>query len=207
MWLARTSTWRATKIWERSCCACVSTATRSHIGSRRAGLRDYGSAPFRARPGCKNFTADALLRRLGCPREPRSTSEGRRRSAPTRGHEAVPSARASLVEPCSVELTTRMCSGCPALAAQPYGPYTSIMPKKSYGAEEARTLLPELIERAHRGERSVITKRGKPYAEVVPVGSNTNGKPRLSFLSLAGTGHGLWGRDSRKTLRRMRDGW
>jgi prevent-host-death family protein len=93
------------------------------------------------------------------------------------------------------------------LAGKPYGPYTSAMPKKSYGAEEARTLLPELIERAHRGEHSVITKRGKPYAEVVPVGSSTNGKPRLSFLSLAGTGHGLWGHDSRKTLKRLRDEW
>jgi prevent-host-death family protein len=64
------------------------------------------------------------------------------------------------------------------------------MPKKSYGAKEARTLLPELIERAHRGERSVITKQGKPYAQVVPVDSNTNSKPRFSFLSLAGTGRG-----------------
>ena len=93
------------------------------------------------------------------------------------------------------------------LAAEPYGPYTSVMAKKSYGAEEARTLLPELIERAHRGERSVITKRGKPYAEVVPVGSSANGKPRLSFLSLAGTGHGLWGRNSRKLLKHLRDEW
>jgi len=79
--------------------------------------------------------------------------------------------------------------------------------KKVYGSEEARTRLPELIERAHRGEGSVITKRGKPYAEVVPVGSNTNGKPRLSFLSLAGTGRGLWGHDSRKTVKRLRDEW
>src|SRR5687768_7363286 len=94
------------------------------------------------------------------------------------------------------------------LASEPYGPYTSGVPKKkSYGAEAARTLLPELIERARRGERSVITKRGKPYAEVVAVGSNTSGKPRLSFLSLAGTGRGLWGHDSRKTLRRLRDEW
>ncbi|MEO8903373.1 MAG: type II toxin-antitoxin system prevent-host-death family antitoxin [Polyangiaceae bacterium] len=93
------------------------------------------------------------------------------------------------------------------LAAEVYGPYTSEMPKKSYGAEEARTLLPQLIERAHRGERSVITKRGKPYAEVVPVGSNTIGKPKLSFLSLAGTGRSLWGNDSRKTLKRLRDEW
>jgi prevent-host-death family protein len=82
------------------------------------------------------------------------------------------------------------------------------MPKrKSYGAEEARTLLPDLIERARRGERSVITKRGKPYAEVVAVGSNTNGKRKVPFLSLAGTGRGLWGRSSRKTLKRLRDEW
>lgn len=81
------------------------------------------------------------------------------------------------------------------------------MPKNTYGAEEARTLLPDLIERAHRGERSVITKRGKPYAEVVPVGSDTRGKPRLPFLSLAGSGRGLWGHDSRKTLKRLRDEW
>lgn len=81
------------------------------------------------------------------------------------------------------------------------------MAKKSYGAEEARTLLPELLDRAHRGEPSVITKRGKPYAEVVPVGSVTRGKPRLPFLSLAGSGRGLWGRDSQKAVNRLRDEW
>ncbi len=81
------------------------------------------------------------------------------------------------------------------------------MAKKSYGAEEARTLLPELIERAHRGERSLITMRGKPYAEVVPVGQETRGKPRLAFLSLASSGQGLWGRSSRKALKRLRDEW
>ena len=81
------------------------------------------------------------------------------------------------------------------------------MAKKSYGAEEARTLLPELIERARRGEASVITKRGKPYAEVVPVGTLNNAKPSLAFLSLAGSGRSLWGRDSRATLKRLRDEW
>lgn len=81
------------------------------------------------------------------------------------------------------------------------------MTKKSYGAEEARTLLPELLERAHQGKASVITKRGKPYAEVVPAGTVTAGRPKLPFLSLAGTGRGLWGQDSRKALRRLRDEW
>lgn len=82
------------------------------------------------------------------------------------------------------------------------------MPKnKTYGAEEARTHLPELLERAHRGERSVITKRGKPYAEVVPVGTPAPGKPRIPLLSLAGSGTGLWGGISRETIERMRDEW
>jgi prevent-host-death family protein len=81
------------------------------------------------------------------------------------------------------------------------------MKKKSYGAEEARTLLPELLERAHQGEASVITKRGKPYAELVPVGTVTGGRPRLPFLLLAGSGRGLWGRHSRRAVSRLRDEW
>lgn len=77
--------------------------------------------------------------------------------------------------------------------------------KRTYGAEEARTLLPELLERAHGGVSSLITRRGKPYAEVVPVGSVRT--PKIALLSLAGTGHGLWGRDSRRTLKHLRDEW
>lgn len=96
-----------------------------------------------------------------------------------------------------------------ALVIGPYGPYSSgAMPKtKTYGAEDARTRLPELLERAHRGERSVITKRGKPYAAVVPVDTTATGKPRLPLLSLEGSGIGLWGGNSRETIERMRDEW
>jgi antitoxin (DNA-binding transcriptional repressor) of toxin-antitoxin stability system len=79
------------------------------------------------------------------------------------------------------------------------------MAKRIYGAEEARILLPELLERAHQGVGSLITKRGKPYAEVVPVGTVRG--PRIALLSLAGTGRGLWGRSSRSTLKRLRDEW
>jgi prevent-host-death family protein len=81
------------------------------------------------------------------------------------------------------------------------------MAKKQYGAEEARTLLPELLERAHQGKSSIITKRGKPYAELVPIGTLTVKKSRMPLLSLAGSGRGLWGRDSRKTLKHLRDEW
>jgi prevent-host-death family protein len=36
------------------------------------------------------------------------------------------------------------------------------------GAYEAKTHLPELLERVAKGERVVITKRGKPVAMLVP---------------------------------------
>ena len=34
---------------------------------------------------------------------------------------------------------------------------------------EARTRLPALLERVARGERIVITKRGRPVAQLIPV--------------------------------------
>jgi prevent-host-death family protein len=41
----------------------------------------------------------------------------------------------------------------------------------SVGAYEAKTHLPELLERVKKGERIVITKHGNPIAELVPVSS------------------------------------
>lgn len=81
------------------------------------------------------------------------------------------------------------------------------MAKKSYGSEEARAKLPELLERAHRGQSTVITKHGRPYAAVVPAAKTLALKPRLKLLALAGSGKGLWGRDSAKAIDRMRDEW
>ena len=79
------------------------------------------------------------------------------------------------------------------------------MATKTYGAEEARTLLPELLERAHRGSSALITKRGKPYAALVPADQI---KPRrIAFLSLQGSGRGLWGDDPARTIAAMRDEW
>jgi prevent-host-death family protein len=75
------------------------------------------------------------------------------------------------------------------------------------GAEEARNQLPSLLEAAERGETTVITKHGKPVAALVPI-EQLNVKPKqMSLLSLEGTGRGLWGEDSTKTIREMRDEW
>jgi len=41
----------------------------------------------------------------------------------------------------------------------------------SVGAYEAKTHLPELLDRVSKGERIVITRRGVPVAVLVPVGS------------------------------------
>lgn len=38
------------------------------------------------------------------------------------------------------------------------------------GAYEAKTHLPSLLERVEKGERFIITKHGRPVAELRPVG-------------------------------------
>ncbi len=75
------------------------------------------------------------------------------------------------------------------------------------GAEEARTRLPDLLERAHRGVPTVITKRGKPYAVVVPVAQAQSAQPRLSVLALKGSGRGMWGPNPSRTIAELRDEW
>ena len=40
---------------------------------------------------------------------------------------------------------------------------------REIGSYEAKTHLPKLLERVAKGERFVITKHGRPVAELVPV--------------------------------------
>lgn len=40
------------------------------------------------------------------------------------------------------------------------------------GVYDAKTQLPKLLERVRRGERFLITKHGRPVAELVPAGAN-----------------------------------
>jgi prevent-host-death family protein len=74
------------------------------------------------------------------------------------------------------------------------------------GAEEARNQLPKLIEAAEAGDATVITRRGEPVAALVPVEAYT-AYHQQSLLPIAGTGRGLWGRNSTRVLRRLRDEW
>jgi prevent-host-death family protein len=41
------------------------------------------------------------------------------------------------------------------------------MASRICGANEARSHLPELLEDAHQGSSTIITKRGRPYAALV----------------------------------------
>jgi prevent-host-death family protein len=85
--------------------------------------------------------------------------------------------------------------------------FANMAKDRTYGAEEARAHLPELLERAKRGEVTVITKHGRPLAKVVPVHAVEGEKAKMPILSLAGSGRGLWGRNSRRKLKRLREEW
>lgn len=42
------------------------------------------------------------------------------------------------------------------------------------GAYDAKTHLPKLLERVEKGERFVITRHGRPVAELIPVAARDN---------------------------------
>ena len=75
------------------------------------------------------------------------------------------------------------------------------------GVEEARNQLPKLIEAAEAGSATVITKRGRPIAALVPLDSYGATPRQRSLLAIAGTGPRLWGRKSGRTIAKLRDEW
>jgi len=82
------------------------------------------------------------------------------------------------------------------------------MPKpQRKGAEEARSQLPDLLAAAERGRQTIITRHRPAVALLVPIGASDSNQIQRSLLPLTGTGRGLFGRDSRNTLRKVRDEW
>jgi len=75
------------------------------------------------------------------------------------------------------------------------------------GAEEARNQLPDLLDKAEKGEATIITRRGRAIAALVPIEAYASATQQKSLLPLAGAGRGLWGKDSTRTLRKLRDEW
>ena len=82
------------------------------------------------------------------------------------------------------------------------------MARKSHrGVEEARSQLPRLLEQAAAGKATVITRHGKPVAEIGPLDAYGGAGRQQSILPLAGTGRGLWGALSATAVRRLRKEW
>ena len=75
------------------------------------------------------------------------------------------------------------------------------------GAEEARNQLPELLESAEKGRSTIITKHGRPVAAIVPLDAYGAGCRQAPLMPVQGSGRGLWGEDSCKTLRDLREEW
>jgi prevent-host-death family protein len=81
------------------------------------------------------------------------------------------------------------------------------------GAEEARNTLPSVLEAAERGRTTIVTRHGRRVAAIVPIEAyeeylKSLQRPRQrSILPLSGSGVGLWGEDSTRTIRELRDEW
>lgn len=74
-------------------------------------------------------------------------------------------------------------------------------------AEEARNQLPDLLEAAERGKSTIITRHGRPVAVLVPVDEYRAVERQASLVPLAGSGRGMWEKDSTRTVRRLREEW
>jgi prevent-host-death family protein len=75
------------------------------------------------------------------------------------------------------------------------------------GAEEARTHLPALLAEAEKGRSTIITRHGRPIAALVPIAAYNPTVQQQALTPLEGSGRGLWGQDSTRTLRELRDEW
>lgn len=75
------------------------------------------------------------------------------------------------------------------------------------GAEEARNQLPDLLDAAEKGRSTIITRHGRPVAALVPIEAYEAAVRQRSLLPLKGSGRGLWGKNSTRTLALLRDEW
>ncbi|MHB8530749.1 MAG: type II toxin-antitoxin system Phd/YefM family antitoxin [Caulobacteraceae bacterium] len=75
------------------------------------------------------------------------------------------------------------------------------------GAEEARNHLPDLLTAAEQGRSTIITRHGRPVAVLSPIEQAAPQSRQSSLLPLVGSGRGMWGRSSARTVRSLRDEW
>jgi len=77
---------------------------------------------------------------------------------------------------------------------------------ETLGSEAARRRLPELLDRARRGEQTVIQRHGVPVAALVPIDQRIEGG-RSPLKALRGTGSGCWGNDGASFVEALRQDW
>ena len=75
------------------------------------------------------------------------------------------------------------------------------------GAEEARNQLPHLLEAAENGQSTLITKHGRPVAALVPIDDHVGAARQQPLTPLAGSGRAFWGRNSARTIGKLRNEW
>lgn len=75
------------------------------------------------------------------------------------------------------------------------------------GAEEARNRLPELLAAAEKGRSTIISRHGRPVAVLVPLDEYAASGTQQPLVPLKGSGRGLWGADSTRTVRGLKDEW
>lgn len=81
------------------------------------------------------------------------------------------------------------------------------MPMRRKGAEEARNQLPDLLAAAEKGQSTVITRHGRAVAALVPIAAYGAAARQQPLMPMQGSGRGLWGKSSARTIRRLRDEW
>jgi len=79
--------------------------------------------------------------------------------------------------------------------------------RRSPRCRGARKELPALLEAAERGRSTIITKRGRPVAALVPFDAYRLSGAQQPLTTLKGSGRDLWGKSSARTLRKLRGGW
>jgi antitoxin (DNA-binding transcriptional repressor) of toxin-antitoxin stability system len=79
------------------------------------------------------------------------------------------------------------------------------MQRKS--VEKTRDRQPALLEEGEKGRSAIITGDGRPVATSVPKGRRGATVDQQSLMPLQGTGRGLWGKNSIRTLRELREEW
>ncbi len=86
--------------------------------------------------------------------------------------------------------------------------YSWFMGVQQKGAEEARSQLPELLTAAENGQVTIITRHGRAVAALMPIEQfRRASQQQRPITPLEGTGRGLWGRNSTRTIAKLRDEW